>query len=97
MELTCNMVEAIKKSKQGTSKEEKVKEKSEKSGEMLYPNFPSKTFDLVYADPQWQYFTKYPSFTPKYPTLTLEQLSKVPLKVSEDALCLLRISSPIYN
>jgi len=60
--------------------------------------FPDKKYQIIYADPAWQYRTK-ESLAPKsilngkinthYPTLTLSQLKILPIKQITDKDCLL--------
>jgi len=82
----------------------------------VYPDFPDKRFDIIYADPPWNYngklqydksskskenldfkrpiFISSASF--KYPTLTLDDLKRMPLKevAKDDCLLFMWTSNP---
>jgi hypothetical protein len=51
----------------------------------MFPNFPTKKYDIIYMDPPYQYdppnLKEYRSWAPetKYPTLSLEQLKQLPI------------------
>ena len=56
--------------------------------------FPDKKYDIIYADPPWSYSDKgcNGNAAEHYPTMTVDEICKMPVNVAGGGYCLLPIT-----
>ena len=66
---------------------------------IIMPPLPKEPFDIIYADPPWRYYVNHLRANPEkhYPTLPLDEILKLEVPTSENAVLFLWATNPMLE